>query len=92
MDRYKSVELVLKAIIQLAKEHRERMKCWLNEFEIDKKPNLDGFTFKNSDIVKVTRLNEKTVYFVLKMLERAGILKKYRKHWFFNPEFLKLFR
>lgn len=91
MGRYRSVELVLKAIMVLVREYRERMKYWLDEFEMDKRPRLDGFTFKNGDIARITKLNEKTVYFVLKMLERAGVLKNYKKQWFFNPEFLELF-
>lgn len=96
MQRHETTEKVIRVIIDLLREYREKIESiepekfgLLAKFGIV--PKISDFCFATREIAEKTGLHEKTVYFCLKALERAGMLESYSKKWFLNRDFVKLF-
>ena len=85
-DRYKGVEIVLKRLLE---EMETRYKWGFN---------IRHMSFQVRDLVRVRdddlpkeEVGKKTIYHVLKMLERAGYLELIGKRWYLSRRIIELF-
>lgn len=84
-EKYETVRKVLEALL----EELERWK--------ERHGKLEYFRVKTSDLLRTKKddlfeweVKKKTIYHILKMLERAGYLEKQGKKWYLSERIIKL--